>query len=371
MNKGDFKRPVPFRYSVTDNSYMLGFRQQYSDGKVVSTESGSFPEEAVAFVPTDNLVAIARNQALERLSEKARGSLNLAASIGESGQTRKMLNLSARATSNFSSMQKAWDRKIYERLRTIRNRTKLQKILKRWEKDKLLRLPLARKYYRRAVIDDGFVSRVTALGANGWLEFTYGWSPLIGDIKSVADNVVGRCHGLSNRITATGNVVINERRVSAPTPSYPSLSETAVGRVSVRVVCQMRPDFDPGLSIWTTFNPVSLAYELSPYSFVIDWAFNLGSYLRSLETGLLFQTQYQYGCVSTLSRVEYTAVKRGRVQGDPRNATRFYMTAKKVVTSFTRDLSPSYPIPSFPKVDVNLGSSRLLSAASLLRQLIR
>lgn len=369
--RGDFVRPNPHSYSIIDNNYAKGYVQSYSNGVLDSTTSGSFQNEATAFVNTTTLVSIARNEALAKLAEKARGNLDLATSIAEGGQTLKMLNLSQRLTSNLSRMQAAWDRKIYTRLRTIRSRKALQRYLKRWERGAVLNLPLARTYYRKARIDSGFVQRVTGLGANGWLEFTYGWSPLMGDIRGIATNIVGRVHGSSKRFSAVGKVVISERRDQPASASYHRVTETATGYVKVRVSATMNGSFDPGMAAWTSMNPISVGYELLPYSFVVDWAFNIGDYLRSLESSMLFRNDYQYGFISTLTVVNYESMESGRALGGSNTYSVYNRLAKKKVVNFERNLSVSYPIPEAPKLNLNLGSSRLLSMASLLRQLLR
>lgn len=367
--RGDYRRPNPWSYSVLSNNYSKGFISSFVNGEWQSTDSGFFPIEATAFVDTDTIKSTVYNECLSKLAEKIRGQLNAAVSIAEGRQTAKMLNLSGRLTSNLSSMQASYSREIYARLRTIKNRKGLERALRKWESGHVLTLPLARKRYKRARIDGSFVSRASSLGANGWLEFTYGWSPLMSDIRAIGLNVVGRARTYF-RATAHAKQAIDETRYEPASHSYGPTRESASGFVAVSVSVTMRPGFDPGLSQWTSLNPLLVGYELIPYSFVFDWAFNLGSYLENLEQALRFQTSFDYGYVTSLVVVDYNFQEAGRTLGTSayRVANR---TANKHMVSMERSLSPSYPVPSFPSVKLDLGSSRLLSAASLLRQLIK
>jgi hypothetical protein len=166
--------------------------------------------------------------------------------------------------------------------------------------------------------------------------------------------------------------VINSNRIQAATESFPTVRESATGFVKVKVGATMSGDFDPDLSRFTSLNPLTVGYELIPFSFVFDWLFDLGSYMRNLETSLLFNSSYRWGYISTLVSVNYEMSFLGKtVDSGNGNYYTYGASARKKIVSFERLPGVSYPVPQFPQVDLNLGSSRLLSAASLLRQLIK
>ena len=114
--------------------------------------------------------------------------------------------------------------------------------------------------------------------ANAWLELQYGWKPLLSDIYSMADfikpkpakNTVrssGRessqvCHGLSSYPDADIYLKVNERRrhLKVSVANTPSLGERL------------------GLT-----DPATIAWELTPFSFVIDWFMPIGSIIAALH----------------------------------------------------------------------------------------
>jgi hypothetical protein len=121
---------------------------------------------------------------------------------------------------------------------------------------------------------------------------------------------------------------------------------------------------------------VSLGWELIPYSFVVDWFIDVGSYLRNLETALLFGTIFKSGFVSELYAVDLVddylpSFLINTKQTD--TATWWLLTkatSRRRYREFYRTKLTSYPFPRKPTFKVDLGSQRLLSAASLLRQIL-
>jgi hypothetical protein len=126
-------------------------------------------------------------------------------------------------------------------------------------------------------------------------------------------------------------------------------------------------DFDA--SRWSSLNPISIAWEVMPYSFVIDWFVNIGGTLRNLETALLERrSKFVNGYWTHLDVVDaryvtpftrYSAGGGDNWEVDPR--TRNWKRIR-----FERNLLSSYPFPMVPSFRAELGTERLLSAASLL-----
>jgi hypothetical protein len=124
---------------------------------------------------------------------------------------------------------------------------------------------------------------------------------------------------------------------------------------------------------------VSLAWELIPYSFVVDWFVDVGSYLRNLETALLYRKFVTSGYVSELYAFEGSEVGINKANGyaigsgkSNENWARFLNVKAKIRrVQFARTKLSSYPLPRLPTFKVALGSQRLFSAAALLRQLLQ
>jgi len=123
--------------------------------------------------------------------------------------------------------------------------------------------------------------------ASHWLEYVYGWKPLLSDIYSSAElladsaNRPGKTSGYI-RANASKEQVVANRPPGTPAGIW-------VRRVSshkVGVVATMRYTLQSEarsmLAQTGISNPALLAWELLPYSFVIDWFYPVGKYLESL-----------------------------------------------------------------------------------------
>jgi hypothetical protein len=118
-------------------------------------------------------------------------------------------------------------------------------------------------------------------------------------------------------------------------------------------------------------NPLSITWELIPYSFVVDWFVDIGSYLRNFETGLLYNSIFLSGYKSELYRygAELTCGFAQHVSGDMKYIARDLNAMTRRV-EFSRTVLGTYPLPNRPSIKADLGSSQLLSAAALLRQFL-
>jgi len=156
--------------------------------------------------------------------------------------------------------------------------------------------------------------------------------------------------------------------------TYGSVKSVHKGEAFSAVTLEVLLDLPAALhnrARWSSLNPVAIGWELVPYSFVVDWFIDVGSYLRDLETYWLFNSIFRGGYKSTLFR--------GQLSGTCGYSDFFaanYFTAVKAIaatrnhkkTQFNRVLLSSYPCPNLPRVNTDLSSGRLLTAAALLAQ---
>lgn len=320
---GNFKDPNPWGYEIQDWSHLFGrFHKQWGgyqqivDGPVYAP-SYEFTDFSIPSFDDNNLY----NTALSRLNEKVRGSLDLSVALGELGSTNRMVKaaLSAeRYTRDFKA------------LRSIRTFSKL--------------------------------------ASNIWLEYTYGWKPLANDIYQAADESMRFVLNKLEKISASAN----ERNFPGATTQKTVMTggrvpftTTYEGIHGYRITISLEhPSRD--IARWTSLNPLSIAWELMPYSFVVDWAYDVGSYLRNFETALLYGANFRGGYVDHL-----LALDCGGRAGNSSDFLFFTGKSSLKYRRFQRSVLTSYPFPAKPQFEVKMGSSRLLSAAALLRQLIK
>lgn len=363
---GDRVAPNPWSYTKTELYYLQGSLLD-SGPSLTTTTSGILGPPEVNHPNVSSYSHEARAKALEKLNEKVRGSLDLATSLAESGQTVKMLNLVERLSSALQHTRRSYLREIWAGHRSRKWRRQLPRFLKRWQRG--LKTTFGRDYAPLPV-KPGLVSRVSSAGANGWLEFTYGWKPLMSDIYGVASNVVGHVRKYLTFFSAMGKQVINENDVVAGPSGHAGRCKVS-GFASCRYGLTLTPNHDSGLQTWTSLNPLSVAYELLPYSFVLDWIIDIGGYLRNLETALLYSVSFVRGYMSTL----WTYTSASTFTSNTRKWGGYTSTligqCSYSATKFDRVVLSGYPFPQPPRFNTDLGSSRLLSTASLLRQRLK
>lgn len=261
------------------------------------------------------------NQALEKLNEKNRGSLDLGVDLIEAKKTAKMLSLTKQVTD--------------------------------YTKTFMGRFPLLK------------------IPGNAWLAYKYGVKPLVKSIFDIADenlrevmNATSRRRGRANDYVRPNAISLNTVFGYAP---YPITGGSI--KYSVTIGTDIRTE-QHDHARWSTLNPFGLAWETLPFSFVADWFYNVGGYLRNYETFMLYANKFRSGYVTSLAAGEVTGEVYRNVKNVWPHVEDLHTCRVKLLT-INRTQLTQYPSPALPSLKVDLGSSRLLSAASLLTTLLK
>lgn len=116
--------------------------------------------------------------------------------------------------------------------------------------------------------------------ANNYLEFHFGWSPLISDIGSVVDLLQGEIAPL--QIRGRGRDAL--KWMSSTNSGWPYYNaETLTHELVAKSVVQATVTVsNPNLYLANKLgftNPATIAWELVPFSFVVDWFVNVSDFL--------------------------------------------------------------------------------------------
>lgn len=113
-----------------------------------------------------------------------------------------------------------------------------------------------------------------------WLEFHFGWSPMVGDIYD----------GAKVLTSPWKDGPVKEGRSARFRNVYPPPGDFSYGhiddlryRVRYSAVVRITNPNLYQLSQWGLTNPAEVAWELVPFSFVLDWFTNIGSLLGSMS----------------------------------------------------------------------------------------
>lgn len=116
--------------------------------------------------------------------------------------------------------------------------------------------------------------------ARRWLEYQYGWLPLLSDIH-------GGCEALAKEIQGGKMIMLSlsDRQKATLPITYVLGGGSTKSTIKRRVTCRyvIRDKSLKTLSEIGITNPLLLGWELMPWSFVIDWLLPVGDYLSALD----------------------------------------------------------------------------------------
>lgn len=189
--------------------------------------------------------------------------------------------------------------------------------------------------------------------SNGWLELQYGWKPLLSDIYGACEHLANQLYRpprfkLSKSKTKVANATV--RSVGSHFSSDFDTIDSWETSHTIKYVIYYTQEESHSLSSLGLINPLSIAWELVPWSFVADWFLPIGNYLNNLDAthGLHFVK----GCKTEFWKASKTRryVGKSRTEGNTLYETHATLreTVNQVVCTRTRLTAfPSVPIPSF------------------------
>lgn len=216
--------------------------------------------------------------------------------------------------------------------------------------------------------------------SNGWLALQYGWKPLLQDVYGAAETLAQASMGPENKnsiysiTSGQSRKSLDQRKLTVNSnpgwSGYDSTLQTCEGfylvRYGVRYVRSSAPT--SSLAKVGILNPALLAWELTPYSFVVDWFLPIGNWLGALDAtaGLSFESGYR---TQLLKRVSSSTQTQAIVRNPPYNASSFTNISQiEKVVQMQRSTLGSFPSAPAPRFKNPLSTSHLLSAMALLKQ---
>lgn len=138
----------------------------------------------------------------------------------------------------------------------------------------------AAKDIRSAIVPKGVSKRKSF--ANNFLEWHFGWSPLLGDIHDAA-KVMSRPIPTTAKVSGSGwNSMSRHDEYRSAISSYLQDSQAQVSyRVSATVTVE-NPNLARAEQLGL-INPAVVLWEVVPFSFVVDWFANVGDYLQGFS----------------------------------------------------------------------------------------
>lgn len=120
-----------------------------------------------------------------------------------------------------------------------------------------------------------------------WLEYSYGWAPLIGDIYTIGDSM----------LAVPSTIVKKSFREDFALPithqtGHLRFAGQCIGKVlaTAKSIVTLDAPFIHAMNQYGILNPFAVAWEAVPFSFVADWFIPIGDYLNQFNAtaGLKF-----------------------------------------------------------------------------------
>lgn len=281
---------------------------------------------------------------LGKLREEVAGSgFNAATSLAEGKQSLDMIfESSNRIYHALRALRKGDLASSYE---TLTGRLVSGKTSKRWGKFEPI---MDRKFPK-------FKESRLKNASSNWLQLQYGWLPLIKDTEEAAQFLAARTRPRLYKVRVRRQVVRPAKGATWFTMFEGQCTSKG------QIVCYLREINVPALSGLT--NPLSVAWELLPYSFVADWFIPIGSYLdaRGLAQALsgTFVTTKFYR-----ARSRFTGFAPGcGVRSFSGSYEHFLVQLERTVSG-----SLSIPLPSVKPLGEVMNWRRAANSVALLTQ---
>jgi hypothetical protein len=223
--------------------------------------------------------------------------------------------------------------------------------------------------------------------ANNWLALQYGWKPFLHDIegalqslgKHAQDSAMGPSALHSVTGSASSSRTTESKYAAANYPSQFPQAGYVITMTDTRVKFGIRYRVTDPVAAFlqqTGFtNPVNLAWELLPFSFVADWFLPIGPALEMLSYshGLTFDSGYKlrFSKSRTISSLGYGGAVAGSnvvVMGSGDYTEEQVLLDREVLSEFP---SPTWPSPRMGINDSKSGVSRAANAIALVTQVFK
>lgn len=213
-----------------------------------------------------------------------------------------------------------------------------------------------------------------------WLEYKYGWMPLLMDVKGTAElfaqHVVGR--PLRFSVQKRQTVSFNWSEMTPYTAWGGGLTAhyfrylTGTYNLRCKIECEVTNPHSSALQQMGLTNPALLAWELIPFSFVFDWFISVGDYLKGLSS--LHGISVRRAMRSNINDLVFTFVQPQTVNVGRPDGYDYFQGAKRNMThqrAYGRGSLTVDPWALSPPVNDNLGFTKLVTSLALLKSVHR
>jgi len=300
---------------------------------LVNSSPGGYDSDAPIAPPTNQGDFTGGTGCLARLNTYP----NIATMMGNEAKTKALLNIAD---------QKAG---IGEDLATFRQTVRmienpgwgLYSLLKSMKDDQSMRRHLSKSF--RQLLREGVDKKI----ADKYLEYIYGFKPLMSDIHGVI-SLMKKSGAKPLFIVGKGSsqqsAQCNPKTFS---PGLTTVRVTEDATVRFKIWSRIDPNHAGlrALNQLGLLNPISLTWELVPWSFVVDWFVPIGSVLQALSApaGLIFVD----GSLSSKVKAQGSFTHNDQAYPVATVVSEVVATGNYIYEGYTRTPLSTWPLPGF------------------------
>lgn len=222
---------------------------------------------------------------------------------------------------------------------------------------------LKRQYQKQYKVDK---MRATA---NAWLQLQYGWLPLLSDLYGAQEALADELYKARPPVyTASSYKELHEDRTDSPVNDFITHYHTTV-RLSASVRYTVDNAGYKSLANFGLTNPLEIAWEMLPWSFVVDWFLPVGKAIKNLDAtiGCVFVDGFTNNkSFSTIEMLPFGDCVIGNYRYSGATIKGFTQ-----YTQFNRGSVTGFPSACFPRFKDPVSLGHFENALALLTQAIR
>lgn len=197
--------------------------------------------------------------------------------------------------------------------------------------------------------------------AKVWLAYSFILKPTLGTVYEAASEAFRNAQS-TRLVKARGKSLLDVDFV-LPNGHHVVGNHSVRTEIGAEMYCA-DPSVPQNAARFTSLNPLSIAWELMMFSFVVDWWWNVGGYLRSLESAVAFNSAFRSGYSTvTIRSWMGTQFELAPNYGHVKGAWRYQ--------SLSRTALSSMPFPRRPVVRFDTGWRQAVHIAALLGNFLK
>jgi len=211
--------------------------------------------------------------------------------------------------------------------------------------------------------------------ADNWLAFQYGWKPLLQDIQGLMTSIAQ--YDMDNRNVQTTHVTASADDVEYRSHNLNTTGQAVTGRTVIYTTWSTRIGMrfkvqDPLHAFANQMgftNPINLAWEVLPFSFVVDWFLPIGPYLENFSSfgGLVFIDGYRSRVTRQIAY--WDTYYSGKLYPTEPSDTQMIVVAgnlRRESVKYSREKLTAFPSMTFPTWKNPLSVTHALNGLALM-----